>query len=110
MFIASLEARRRSLRLILFAKGLPGVGTTTVNELRRNCEMWTDDLLAELQDLPIAEQYCFDRLRLRRTHESRSQHGGVSTRRRDARLMAMRYSLDFTHWRSGLFLVELPPT
>lgn len=95
VFVSSLEARRRALRLILFAKGLPGVGSTAMNELRMNCEIWTDYLLADLSSLTLARQYCFDRIRLKKAHQFRQQNRcqRVATTRRNARLMAMRYSL-----------------
>ena len=57
VFIANLEARRRALRLILLAKGLSGISTTSVNSLRIECETWTDYLLADLSSFPLAQQY-----------------------------------------------------
>ena len=100
VFIASLEARRRALRLILFAKGLPNVATSTVNELRLNCQLWTDYLLADLSSLSITKQFCFDRTRLQEDHHVRLQQRCLiaSDTRRDARLMAMRYSLASRPW------------
>lgn len=95
VFIASLEARRRALRLVLFAKGLPGVSTSAANTLRMNCELWTDYLLADLSSESLAQQYCFDRARLRRASHARRQQSNLRTAetRRDARLLAMRCCL-----------------
>lgn len=108
VFVASLEARRRALRLILLAKGLTGITTTTINELRMNCEVWTDYLLVELSSIPLAQQYCFDRLRLKRAFQSRQQQNNLrtTTTRRNARLMAMRYALA-THPSSPAVCDEL---
>jgi len=95
VFISSLEARRRALRLILFAKGLPGVTTTTVNSLRMNCEVWTDHLLADLSSLRLSRQYCFDRRRLERAHLARKNDDSLRAKatRREARILALRYML-----------------
>ena len=95
VFIANLEARRRALRLILVAKGLDGIGTTSINELRLACECWTDFLLAELPVLSISKQYCFDRLRVKRIFETRKQQINLKAAqtRQQARMLAMHYRL-----------------
>ena len=95
VFVSSLEARRRALRLILFAKGLPGVATSSVNQLRMQCEVWTDYLLSELGDTQLVQQYCFDRLRLKRIEQTRQNQTHLRTAkfRRSARFLAMRYAL-----------------
>ncbi len=95
VFISSLEARRRALRLILFAKSLPDVATTTINSLRMNCEIWTDHLLADLSMLPLSKQYCFDRRRLERAYFARQNQDSLRAKamRREARVLALRYTL-----------------
>ena len=95
VFISNLEARRRALRLILFAKGLPGVSTTSTNELRLTCESWADYLLADLPFLSLSQQYCFDRLRIKRAylHQEQSHTLARSTVRQKARMLAMHYNL-----------------
>ena len=95
VFISSLEARRRALRLILFAKGLDGVTTTTVNALRMNCEIWTDHLLADLSSLQLSKQYCFDRRRLEKAFFARKSQATLRAKatRREARIVALRYML-----------------
>ena len=94
VFISNLEARRKVLRLILYSKGLPHIGTTVVNELRLACETWTDYMLAELPILKIAQQYCFDRLRIKRIHSS-GQHRNLksSATKRQARMLSLHYQL-----------------
>ena len=64
VFVTNLEARRRALRLLLFARGLPNLPTSSVNLLRRDCEMWTDSFLALLTPIKISQQFCFDRQRI----------------------------------------------
>lgn len=67
VFVTNLEARRRALRLLLFARGLAGVSTTSLNILRRDCEAWTDHMLARFSAVRIAQQFCFERDRFRET-------------------------------------------
>ena len=93
--IASLEARRRALRLLLFARGLNGIETGETNRLRRDCELWTDLLLARVGSQPIARLFCFERARfcnLARQH--RSQRSAIQqTDRFEADLFEVRFGL-----------------
>ncbi len=66
VFVTNLEARRRALRLLLFSKGLSAVSTLSTNLLRRDCEVWTDGLLAQISPLRVAQQFGFDRQRIQR--------------------------------------------
>lgn len=77
VFVASLEVRRRALRLLLFSRGLPNISTTSTNALRRDCEIWTDGLLSQLSCIDVAEQFGFDRGRIRRfaKYDSSSKGG-----------------------------------
>lgn len=65
VFVTCLEVRRQALRLLLFARGLPQVSTTSLNRLRFDCEVWTDQLLARIQPSSIATQFCFEKRRFR---------------------------------------------
>lgn len=75
VFVANLEARRRALRLLLFARGLSGVSATSVNLLRRDCEIWTDGLLSQLASQRVAQQFGFDRRRIQRFAAQNSLRG-----------------------------------
>jgi hypothetical protein len=90
VFVASLEARRKALRLLLFAKGLPGISTTSLNFLRRDCESWADILLANLSSTRISQQFCFEKRRMlkmaRQLHRTTSAR--LSAQRQSARLVA----------------------
>lgn len=124
VFISNLEARRRALRLILLAKGLSGISTTTVNALRMQCETWTDYLLADLSSLSLAQQYCFDRSRLKLAFNARQQARTSSQSqkiRQNARLMALRYFLSTRTFMpavceelnsevAAIILSSMPPT
>ena len=93
--IANLEARRRALRLLLFARGLTGISTNATNMLRRDCELWTDLLLARLGSAQIARHFCFERGRFRElVLERRSQ--------RSANRHAERFEADLFELRYGL--------
>lgn len=91
VFVANLEARRRALRLLLFARGLGGISTIATDQLRRDCEQWTDLLLSQLSPSRIAQQYCFDRKRMRaRPRQTRHLH---SDHIWQLELVGMRYKL-----------------
>lgn len=93
VFVATLEARRRALRLLLFAKGLPGISTSLLNFLRRDCEAWTDYLLASLSPTRVAQDYCFEKRRMldtaRRVHRMTSAR--LEAQRHSASLVALQY-------------------
>lgn len=95
VFVANLEVRRRALRLLLFVRGLPGIGTNSLNRLRRDCETWTDQLLARISPTAIAVHFCFEKRRVREI----AKHArclGRSRRGHDhwiARLAILRYEL-----------------
>gem|GEM_PF-4073781 len=75
VFVANLEVRRRALRLLLFARGLSGISTTSTNLLRRDCEVWTDGLLSQLSSQRVAQQFGFDRRRIQRFASMNSRQG-----------------------------------
>jgi hypothetical protein len=60
VYIGSLEARRRVLRLLVFGRSLTSVRTMQLNRLRRDCEYWTDLFLAQMTPSRIARQFAFD--------------------------------------------------
>lgn len=95
VFVSNLEARRRALRLILFAKGLPNISTSSLNTMRLTCEAWTDYLLAELPTVSLSQQFGFDRLRIQRIHQSLRQHEHQTSSavRQRSRTVAMQYYL-----------------
>lgn len=94
VFIATLEVRRRALRLLLFARGLPGIETASLNSLRHQCEVWTDGLLAQLSSVRLAQQFGFDKRRIRRSADSiRGKSARIATSSRAALQTSMRYGL-----------------
>lgn len=93
-FVANLEVRRRALRLLLFGRGLPNIATTSLNMLRRDCEVWTDNLLACLSPARISQQFCFDRKRLNETaRKIKYSSAKLNSERHTQELAAMRYIL-----------------
>lgn len=95
VFIASLEVRRRALRLLLFARGLPGIATTGLNILRRDCELWTDSLLARLSSQETARQFGFERQRIRQLHRAngRIRSARIAAQCFDHELVGMKYAV-----------------
>lgn len=94
VFVANLEIRRRALRMLLFARGLPAVPTTTLNMLRRDCEIWTDSFLALMTPQRIAHQFCFDRHRLNQlARKNKLSSAKVTTERHQYQLVTIRYAL-----------------
>jgi hypothetical protein len=63
--IAHLEARHRSLQLLVGGFGLPVEQAVQLNRLRHHAEEWTDLLLAHLVPCPCLETFCFDQEKLR---------------------------------------------
>lgn len=95
VFIANLEARRRALRLLLFSRRLPNTTSTRTNTLRRDCESWTDLLLARFTPRHIALHFCFERSRVRRLAQEHRKENSVrrSVERYDTELFGLRYVL-----------------
>jgi hypothetical protein len=66
VYIGSLEARRRVLRLLVFGRNLTSVRTMQLNRLRRDCEYWTDLFLAQMPPSRIARQFAFNGDRIKK--------------------------------------------
>lgn len=95
VFIANLEARRRALRLLLFSRCLPDATSTRTNMLRRDCEGWTDMLLARFTPRHIALHFCFEQTRVRKWAYQHRQENSVrrSVEQYDTELIGLRYVL-----------------
>ncbi len=57
---AHVEARNRCLHLIVFGHGLPVEDAVRLNRLRRNMEIYTDQLLATMHPVQNLDAFCFD--------------------------------------------------
>ncbi len=60
VFVGHLEARRRTLHLLVFGRGVGAHPTERLNRLRRDCECWTDMLLGSLLPSSSVRQFAFD--------------------------------------------------
>lgn len=63
VFLGHLEARHRTLALLVASQGITTEAAVAVNRVRHRAERWTDLLLAHLPDCPI-DHYAFDPARV----------------------------------------------
>ena len=77
VFVTCLEVRRQALRLLLYSRGIPQINATPMNRMRYECELWTDQLLARIEPLATAYQFCFEKKRLKQTSKWLKQQGNT---------------------------------
>ncbi|GAB5401929.1 MAG: hypothetical protein Aurels2KO_01600 [Aureliella sp.] len=95
-----VEARNRCLNLIVFGQGLSVQHATQLNQLRRQMEVLTDQLLATLPQHASIDEYAFDMESVLETHQALfdapepSQQLKIFTLGLAAKLASLRPDLD----------------
>lgn len=81
VFLGHLEARHRTLALLVACQGVTTEAAVSMNRLRHRAERWTDLLLAQLDDCPT-NQFAFDPARTEEFAADLAAQRGQSTARR----------------------------
>lgn len=81
VFLGHLEARHRTLAVLVACQGVTTEAAVDMNRLRHRAERWTDLLLAQLDGCPIG-QFAFDPARAQEFADDRAAQRGEPTARR----------------------------